>query len=416
MKLLLVLWTVVRNAFESAVWATLVWTAAKLFYPLEWVPLFWIFFAILFISGLGAMGAGPWPMLAIDPMLVGLAILQAAVCSLVATVITIIVVCGFYTLWRRNGKKRAIQSWKGEPKPVWQPSGYFKGPTPINHLPEWQRKLLEEHREQRVLKKVEPGRGVWTRAPFDGSLVTEVELYWAQVLSLADNKIGFTVYSKKSGQMANLWLDCASEKQAMDLAVDCMLYGKSPDLAGDVRAEPATEQQPENGALQTERDLVDAIALSASKSAKRIVDFIPDGEKKSDLTIKTYLEYLCFFVHATNRLASNVASYQEVDRMYNTIAPLVREYVIHEVFTSVKEEHIRQVWREAITELIKARDPSPVLASRENRDHQRATGPVYRASFSTRGYRRLTPRFLPVSLIRGLEAYPLASLRGRNCT
>jgi hypothetical protein len=40
---------------------------------------------------------------------------------------------------------------------------------------------------------------------------------------------------------------------------------------------------------------------------------------------------------------------------------------------------------------------SAVLASRENRDYQRATGPVYRASFSTGRYRRLTPRFLPVS-------------------
>src|SRR6516162_3821523 len=40
---------------------------------------------------------------------------------------------------------------------------------------------------------------------------------------------------------------------------------------------------------------------------------------------------------------------------------------------------------------------SPRLASRENRDYQRATAPVYRASFSTGGYRRLTPRFLPVS-------------------
>jgi hypothetical protein len=37
------------------------------------------------------------------------------------------------------------------------------------------------------------------------------------------------------------------------------------------------------------------------------------------------------------------------------------------------------------------------IASRENRNYQRATGPVYRASFSTGGYRRLTPRFLPVS-------------------
>jgi hypothetical protein len=33
---------------------------------------------------------------------------------------------------------------------------------------------------------------------------------------------------------------------------------------------------------------------------------------------------------------------------------------------------------------------SPLLASRENRDHQRATGPVYRTSFSTGAYRRLT--------------------------
>ena len=41
---------------------------------------------------------------------------------------------------------------------------------------------------------------------------------------------------------------------------------------------------------------------------------------------------------------------------------------------------------------------SAVLALRENGDYQRATGPVYRASFSTGGYRRLTPRFLPVSI------------------
>jgi hypothetical protein len=35
---------------------------------------------------------------------------------------------------------------------------------------------------------------------------------------------------------------------------------------------------------------------------------------------------------------------------------------------------------------------SPAIASLENRDYQRATGPVYRASFSTGGYRRLTPQ------------------------
>jgi hypothetical protein len=31
-----------------------------------------------------------------------------------------------------------------------------------------------------------------------------------------------------------------------------------------------------------------------------------------------------------------------------------------------------------------------VLASRKNGDYQRATGPIYRASFNTGGYRRLT--------------------------
>jgi hypothetical protein len=48
---------------------------------------------------------------------------------------------------------------------------------------------------------------------------------------------------------------------------------------------------------------------------------------------------------------------------------------------------------------------SPAIASRENRDYQRATGPVYRASFSTGGYRRLTPRFLPVLLNRRLTRF-----------
>jgi hypothetical protein len=160
MRVLLFLWTTLRSAFEAAVWATLIWTAAESFYPMDWIPLFWICFAILFIAGLPSLGASPWPMLVIDPMLVGMAVLQAAMCSFVATVITCIVAylihtpanwlhvllffgSGFYILWRRNGKKRAIQSWKGEPMPEWKPSGHFKGPTPIDHLPEWQRKRIK---------------------------------------------------------------------------------------------------------------------------------------------------------------------------------------------------------------------------------------------------------------------------------
>jgi hypothetical protein len=244
MKFLYVLWTGVRNAFEASVWATLVWTAAKSFYPMEWVPLFWVFFAILFGSGLGAIGAPPWPFLAIDPMLVGLAILQSVMCSLVPTVITVIVAylihmpanwlhvflffaCGFYILWRRNGKRKAVQAWKGEPKTEWKTSDLFKGPSPTDHLPEWQREKLKEHRQKR--ENVEIGRGVWTRATSDGSLVTEFDLYWARIEPQVEkNKFGFVSYSKKSGQMAQSWFDYETEKQAMDAAVAWMRHGKDP--------------------------------------------------------------------------------------------------------------------------------------------------------------------------------------------
>jgi hypothetical protein len=118
------------------------------------------------------------------------------------------------------------------------------------------------------------------------------------------------------------------------------------------------KKQPENdqnGRLQTERELVDAIVSGASKSTKRIVDFVPEYEKKPDLTIKIFLEYLCFFLHMTNRLAWNVASYKEVDEMYNTIAPVVVGYVLHEVLGRANEDARRAV-AEAIPELIEARE------------------------------------------------------------
>jgi hypothetical protein len=261
MKGLLVIWTVVRTAFEAAVWATLVWTALDSFYSVEWISLFWIFFAIHFLLGLKVVGAEPWlarVMLVTDPVLVGMAVLQAVMCALIPTVVTIVVAnlisswtnmypdwlrvilffgCGFYTLWRRNGKKRAVQAWKGDPKPEWKTSELFKEPTPIEHLPEWQQERLREHRQRRSSLKVEPGRGVWTRAP-DQSLVTELELYWAQVSTLKNDKISFVVYSKKSGQLAQSWFDYDTEKQAMDSAVAWMRHGKNPESPmGDFGAE-----------------------------------------------------------------------------------------------------------------------------------------------------------------------------------
>ena len=78
MRFLLVLWITICNAFEAVVWATLFWAASESFFDVEWIYLFWIFFVVFFFGGLGAMGAEPWPMLGIDPMLVGLAIMQAA--------------------------------------------------------------------------------------------------------------------------------------------------------------------------------------------------------------------------------------------------------------------------------------------------------------------------------------------------
>jgi hypothetical protein len=136
MKFLLILWTTLRNAFEASVWATLVWTAAEPFHPIRWIYAFWIFFTILFLQGLKVLGAEPWlarVMVMIDPLLVGSAIWQGVMCALIPAVVTIVVAnltsswhpdwlrvflffaCGFYTLWRSNGKRKAVQAWKGEP-------------------------------------------------------------------------------------------------------------------------------------------------------------------------------------------------------------------------------------------------------------------------------------------------------------
>ena len=55
---------------------------------------------------------------------------------------------------------------------------------------------------------------------------------------------------------------------------------------------------------------------------------------------------------------------------------------------------------------------SPAIASRENRDYQRATGPVYRASFSTGGYRRLTPGFCRSPVV-SLDSFSAPALIAR---
>jgi hypothetical protein len=133
MIFLFAIWTFVRNIFESSVWATLVWTALEPFSPVHWLLLYWGFFVLLSIFSFIAFPTERWlrqSMLAIDPMLVGLAVLQAAVNSLIATIIIVVIAAlvhlqtnwvhvflffgsGLYILWRRNGKRKAVRSWQG---------------------------------------------------------------------------------------------------------------------------------------------------------------------------------------------------------------------------------------------------------------------------------------------------------------
>jgi hypothetical protein len=140
MKFLFLIWTVVRNTFEAAVWATAVWTCLDSFYDIEWIYLFWVFFAILFLIGGKVIGVEPYlvqAFLVIDLGVVALAILQALTTSLIPTALAIVIfnlisrwthkepdwlhvflffACAFYILWRRNGKHKAIQAWKGTPR------------------------------------------------------------------------------------------------------------------------------------------------------------------------------------------------------------------------------------------------------------------------------------------------------------
>jgi hypothetical protein len=59
----------------------------------------------------------------------------------------------------------------------------------------------------------------------------------------------------------------------MDAAVAWMLRGESaspPIVSEDVKAEPTPVKQPEDARLRTERALVEAIAVGASKSMNRV--------------------------------------------------------------------------------------------------------------------------------------------------
>ena len=162
---------------------------------------FWFFFAVLSILGFKAVATEPSlarSMLIIDPMLVAMAVLQAAVNALVLTIITVVIATlihrqtnrlhvflffgtGFYILWRRSGKRKAVRSWQGT-KPQWEPSDLFIEATPIKHLPAWQQERLQEHRVERSSLKAQSGELLWTRGS-NGALVTELELYWSLMAS-----------------------------------------------------------------------------------------------------------------------------------------------------------------------------------------------------------------------------------------
>lgn len=213
--------------------------------PLRWLLAFWFFFAVLSILGFKAVTAEPWlarSMLLIDPMLVAMAVLQAAVNALVLTIITVVIATlfhlqtnwlhvflffgtGFYILWRRSGKRKAVRSWQGT-KQQWEPSDLFIEATPITHLPAWQQERLQENRLKRSSLNAQSGELVWTRGS-NGALITELELYWSLITASKDGQFDYTIYSKKSGVLAYC-SDCQSEQEAMDWALDWMGHGVTP--------------------------------------------------------------------------------------------------------------------------------------------------------------------------------------------
>jgi hypothetical protein len=117
----------------------------------------------------------------------------------------------FYILWRRNGKRKAVQSWQGTPKPAWKKSGLF-ATSPIDHLPEWQRDLLADHRRQRYVQEPDSDQVLWTKSSKE-NLVTELELYWANVVPWTDGKIVWIVYSKETGAIRESGYNCVTEEE-----------------------------------------------------------------------------------------------------------------------------------------------------------------------------------------------------------
>ena len=103
----------------------------------------------------------------------------------------------------------------------------------------------------------------------------------------------------------------------------------------------------EDARLRTELVLTRAIAVAGCRSFNKIRDFIPEEK-----AIKICWEYFCFFLHVTNRLAENSASYQKVNQIYQTIALAAIEYMFPE---SLSEQN-RQEYRKALHELYETRE------------------------------------------------------------
>jgi hypothetical protein len=227
------------------------------------------FFCHTFFAGFDTINAPPRPILEIDPILVGLAILQGSVAGLLLATVAISISalihvptnwlhlflffsCAFYIPWRHFGKKNTIRAWKG-------------GCATPNHV---KGSSMEKHH-----------------------------------ISATEN----------------------------------------------------ASVQSNNPREKTERDLVKAIAIAASNSTDGIIQFIPVGKNQDEMTLKVYLEYLCFFIHMTNRFASESTTYQEADEMFNTIVPAVGLYTLYEIFGKVPNLPTNELAK-TIPKIIQARE------------------------------------------------------------
>ena len=141
MRVLLFLWTTIRNAFEAVVWATLIWAPQSRFIPLNGFIYFGSFSCSLFFwTARSRDRAVAFPCNRPDvgrvghPPVLRVCLIPAVITVVIANFIHmhpdwlhvfLFFACACDIPWRRIGKRKVIESWKVTRLGVdWKPSGH----------------------------------------------------------------------------------------------------------------------------------------------------------------------------------------------------------------------------------------------------------------------------------------------------